>query len=87
MTRLSQTDISDETLAVSKWNFVLMGLLDCLALVLVMVPAGRVPAPLTVVLVQVRTGGWYRACGPCSHAHALRTGADADELCGRRHLS
>jgi len=46
--------MSQETYDVSKWNFALMGLLDCLALLLTIVPGGRVPAPVTVVLVQVR---------------------------------
>lgn len=49
-----QADIGAETTAVSKWHFALMALLDTCAMLLTVIPGGRVPAPLTVLLLQVR---------------------------------
>ena len=48
-------EITDETTAVSKWNFVLIALLDTCMLLLTVIPGGRVPAPLTVILLQAAT--------------------------------
>ena len=61
---LRQNDISAETTAVSKWHFVLMALMDTCAMLLTVIPGGRVPAPLTVLLLQVRR---VRVASACTH--------------------
>lgn len=50
--RLRTKEITAEMQKVSKWYYVLMALLDTFTLMLTVIPGGRVPAPLTIVLLQ-----------------------------------
>lgn len=82
-------EITDETTAVSKWNFVLIALLDTCMLLLTVIPGGRVPAPLTVILLQAATpaqlgvGALFRSFRCVPHAGVAGASAHAPLHPGR----